>query len=91
VSNVLKVCDVRVGVLPVIMWVHGHTSARNMLSSAIKHSVASSWFSSLRLYNDARTNIHQILKDRSYQNRETGSKTDFEPQSDCKRQTISVL
>ena len=26
---------------------------------AIKHSVASSWFSSLRLYNDARTNIHQ--------------------------------
>jgi len=28
--------------------------------SAIKHSVTSSWFSSLRLYNDARTNIHQI-------------------------------
>jgi len=28
--------------------------------SAIKHSVASSWFSSLRLYYDARTNIHQI-------------------------------
>ena len=27
---------------------------------AIKHSVASSWFSSLRLYYDARTNIHQI-------------------------------
>jgi hypothetical protein len=27
---------------------------------AIKHSVASSWFSSLRLYNDARTNIHQM-------------------------------
>jgi len=24
------------------------------------HSVASSWFSSLRLYYDARTNIHQI-------------------------------
>jgi len=29
--------------------------------SAIKHSVASSWFTSLRLYYDARTNIHQIL------------------------------
>jgi len=28
--------------------------------SAIKRSVASSWFSSLRLYYDARTNIHQI-------------------------------
>ena len=27
---------------------------------AIKHSVASSWFSSLRLYYDAWTNIHQI-------------------------------
>jgi hypothetical protein len=27
--------------------------------SAIKHSAASSWFSSLRLYNDARTDIHQ--------------------------------
>ena len=27
---------------------------------AIKHSVASSWISSLRLYYDARTNIHQI-------------------------------
>ena len=29
--------------------------------SAIKHSVASSWFSSLCLYYDAWTNIHQIL------------------------------
>ena len=28
--------------------------------SAIKHSVASSWFSSLRLYYDTRTNINQI-------------------------------
>ena len=28
---------------------------------AIKHSVATSWFSSLRLYYDARTNIHQML------------------------------
>ena len=27
---------------------------------AIKHSVASSWFSPLRLYYDARTNIYQI-------------------------------
>ena len=27
--------------------------------SAIKHSSASSWFSSLRLYNDSRTNIHK--------------------------------
>ena len=27
---------------------------------AIKHSVASSWFSSLRLYYDARTNVYQI-------------------------------
>jgi len=30
--------------------------------SAIKHSVASSWFSSLRLYYDARTNIHQRIR-----------------------------
>jgi len=30
--------------------------------NAINHSVATSWFSSLRLYNDARTNIHQIFK-----------------------------
>ena len=29
--------------------------------TAIKHSVASSWFSSLRLYYDARTNIHKNL------------------------------
>jgi len=28
--------------------------------SAIKHSVASSWFSSLRLYNDKRPNVHQV-------------------------------
>jgi len=28
--------------------------------SAINHSVASSWFSSLRLYYNARTNIHYI-------------------------------
>jgi len=28
---------------------------------AIMHSVASSWFSSLRIYNNAWTNIHQIL------------------------------
>ena len=26
---------------------------------AINHSIASSWVSSLRIYNDARTNIHQ--------------------------------
>jgi hypothetical protein len=30
--------------------------------SAIKHSVASSWFSSLRLYYDARTNMQQIYE-----------------------------
>ena len=28
--------------------------------STINHSAASSWFSSLHLYNDARTNRHQI-------------------------------
>ena len=28
--------------------------------SAIKHSAESSWFSSLRLYSDTRTDIHQI-------------------------------
>ena len=36
--------------------------------SAIKHSVATSWFSSLRLYYDERTDIHQratSLRDRS--------------------------
>jgi len=31
----------------------------DQIISAIKHSVATSWFSSLRLYNDARTSIHQ--------------------------------
>jgi len=30
------------------------------ITRAINHSVASSWFSSVRVYNDARTNIHQI-------------------------------
>ena len=30
--------------------------------SEINHSVASSWFSSLRIYNDARTNMHQIFQ-----------------------------
>jgi len=29
---------------------------------SIKHSVASSWFSSLHLYYDTRTNVHQINK-----------------------------
>jgi len=31
--------------------------------SAINHLVASSWFSSLRIYSDARTNIHKIYWD----------------------------
>jgi hypothetical protein len=31
------------------------------IMSAINHSVASSWFFSPRIYNDARTNTHQIL------------------------------
>jgi len=34
------------------------------LLSAIKHSVASSWFSSQRIHKDAQTNTHQILQSR---------------------------
>jgi len=42
--------------------VHRTTAYRcEQIISAINHSVASTWFSSLRLYYDARTNIHQIL------------------------------
>ena len=43
-------------------WWGAHKCPKHVqkIISAIKRSVASSWFSSLRLYNDARTNIHQI-------------------------------
>jgi len=34
--------------------------ATEQITSAINHSVASSWFSSLRIYSYARTNIHHI-------------------------------
>ena len=41
-------------------WAHKSPKHVEQIISAINHSVASTWFSSLRLYNDARTNIHQI-------------------------------
>jgi hypothetical protein len=40
----------------------GHNNARNMLSESlgsINHRVASSWFYSLNIIDDARTNTHQ--------------------------------
>jgi len=41
-------------------WAYKCPKHVEQIISAIKHSAASSWFSSLRLYYDARTNIHQI-------------------------------
>jgi len=41
-------------------WAYKCPKHVGQIVSAIKHSVASIWFSSLRIYNDARTNIHQI-------------------------------
>jgi len=41
-------------------WAYKCPKHVEQIISAIKHSVASSWFSSLHLYNDARTNIHQL-------------------------------
>ena len=41
-------------------WAYKCPKHVEQITSAISHSVASSWFSSLRIYNDARTNIHQI-------------------------------
>ena len=41
-------------------WAYKYPKHVEQIIIAIKHSVASSWFSSLRLYYDARTNIHQI-------------------------------
>ena len=43
-------------------WAYKCPKHVEQIISAIKHSVASSWFSSLRLYYDARTNIHRIFK-----------------------------
>jgi hypothetical protein len=49
---------------------HGNTKLKfcpkhvEQIISAINHSVASSWFSSLRMYYDAQTNIHQILPEK---------------------------
>ena len=41
-------------------WAYKCPKHVEQIISAIKHSVAFSWFSSLRLYYDARTNIDQI-------------------------------
>ena len=41
-------------------WAYKCPKHVEQIISAINHSVASSWFSSLGLYYDARTNIHQI-------------------------------
>jgi len=41
-------------------WAYKCPKHVEQIISAIKHSVESSWFSSLRLYRDARTNMHQI-------------------------------
>jgi len=40
-------------------WAYKCPKHVEQLKSAINHSVASSWFSSLRIYNNARTNTHQ--------------------------------
>ena len=42
-------------------WAYNCPKHVEQITSAIKHSVASSWFSSLHLYYDARTNIHQNI------------------------------
>jgi len=42
-------------------WAYKCPKHDEQIISAINHSVAYSWFSSLRIYNEARTNIHQIL------------------------------
>jgi len=42
-------------------WAYKCPKHVEQIISAIKHSVASGWFSYLRLYYDARINIHQIL------------------------------
>jgi len=41
-------------------WAYKRPKHVEQIISAINHSVASSWFSSLRLYYDVRTNIHEI-------------------------------
>jgi len=41
-------------------WAYKCPKHVEQITSTINHSVASSWFSSLRIYNDARTNIHQM-------------------------------
>jgi len=41
-------------------WAYKCPKHDEQIISAIKHSVVSSWISSLRLYFDARTNVHQI-------------------------------
>jgi hypothetical protein len=43
-------------------WAYERPQHVEQILIAIKHSVASSWFSSLRLYYDAWTNIHQITR-----------------------------
>ena len=41
-------------------WAYKYPKHVEQITNAINHSVASNWFSSLRLYKEARTNIHQI-------------------------------
>ena len=41
-------------------WAYKCPKHVEQITSEINHSVASTWFSSLLIYNDARTNIHQI-------------------------------
>jgi len=40
-------------------WAYKCLKHVEQITSAINHTVATSWFSSVRIYNDARTNIHQ--------------------------------
>ena len=40
-------------------WAYKCRKHVEQITSAINHSVTSSWFSSLRIYNDARSNIYQ--------------------------------
>jgi len=41
-------------------WAYKCPKHVEQIISAINHSAASSWFSSLSIYNEARTNVHQI-------------------------------
>jgi len=47
-------------------WAYKCPKHVQQITSAINHSVASSWFSSLRLYYDARTNIHTVQREECF-------------------------